>query len=72
MRASGSAKLCTKSRKARTNERETAEVAATYNNMGMVYEKKGDLQRALELYDNSLLIKMKLLGEDHPDVALAS
>ena len=45
------------------------EVAKTYNNMAILERKHGNLQKALELYDKSLEIKLKCLGGDHLDVA---
>ena len=37
--------------------------------MAIVEEELGNLQKALELYDKSLEIKLKCLGGDHADVA---
>jgi len=44
-------------------------VATTYNNIALVHDKQGKDEMALELYDKSLAIKIKALGEDHPSVA---
>ncbi len=45
-------------------------VAASYNNIGMVYGHLGDYEKALEYFQRSLAIELKILGEEHPDVAL--
>ena len=34
-----------------------------------IKESKGDLDKALEYYNKSLNIRIKLFGENHPDVA---
>ena len=41
----------------------------TYNNMGLVYYAQGGYEQALAYYENALVIKIKALGEDHPNVA---
>ena len=35
----------------------------------MVYQAKGDYERALPLYKKALEIEEKALGENHPDIA---
>ena len=41
-------------------------VATTTHNIAGVYESKGELDKALELYNKALLVRIKLLGEEHP------
>ena len=43
--------------------------AAILNNYGALMQDMGDYKRALELYEHSLHIARKALGEDHPSVA---
>ena len=46
------------------------DVAATMNNLGIVYRKLGKFKEALEYYEKSLGIKIKVFnGQDHTDVA---
>jgi tetratricopeptide (TPR) repeat protein len=45
------------------------DVADTYTNTALVYDKQGRYEMALELYEKCLAISIKALGEDHPDVA---
>jgi tetratricopeptide (TPR) repeat protein len=40
-------------------------VAATYNNMGNVYQLQGKLEKALEMYEKDLEITRKSLGDSH-------
>ena len=44
-------------------------VAATYNNMAVVYESQGHYERALESHQKSLDIKIRVLGHNHLDIA---
>ena len=44
-------------------------VITSYNNIGEVYNKKGEYDKALEYHQKSLAIRLKQLGADHPDVA---
>ena len=44
-------------------------VAATYTNMGVVYDSQSHYERALEYYQKSLDIKLKVVGHDHISVA---
>jgi len=44
-------------------------VATSYNNLGMVYQEKGDLDKAIELHSKALEIWRGLFGEKHPDAA---
>lgn len=46
------------------------EIAVTCNNLGTLAYARGRLVEALALYRRSLRIKMRLLGERHPDVAV--
>ena len=44
-------------------------VATSYNNIGQVWNKKGEYDKALEYYEKCLAIELKTLGGEHPDVA---
>jgi len=46
-------------------------VAASYTNIGNVYRKQGQYERALEYYQKALDIDIKVSGQDHPDVAVS-
>ena len=43
--------------------------ASSYNNIGLVYNEKGDYGKALEYYFKDLAISEKVLGTEHPDTA---
>lgn len=43
--------------------------ASSYNNIGIVYNNKGDYDKALEYYFKDLTISEKVLGKDHPHTA---
>ena len=45
------------------------DVATSYNNMAGVHSAQGQYGEALELYKQSLAIRLKVHGPDHPDVA---
>ncbi len=45
------------------------DVAASYNNIGNVYDSLGKCEEALEYYQKALEIDIKVSGQDHPDVA---
>jgi tetratricopeptide (TPR) repeat protein len=44
-------------------------VAKSYNNIGSLWEKKGEYDKALEFYQKCLDIELKTLGAEHPYVA---
>jgi tetratricopeptide (TPR) repeat protein len=44
-------------------------VATSYNNIGGVYLKKGDLENALLQFQRALEIRTRVFGSEHPDVA---
>jgi len=44
-------------------------VANTYNNIGIVYRNKGDLENALLQHQRALEIRTRLVGSEHPEVA---
>ena len=44
-------------------------MAKSYNNIGLVYDRQGKYEEALEYYQKSLDIKIRVVGGDHPDVA---
>ena len=41
----------------------------SYHNIGAVYDSQGKYEEALEYYQKSLDIKIRVVGGDHPDVA---
>ena len=41
----------------------------SYNNLGLVWNKKGEYDKAIEYFEKSLAIKLKTLGGEHSDVA---
>ena len=43
--------------------------AASYNNIGFVYNLLGDYDKALEYYSKALAIREKVLGREHPSTA---
>ncbi|MBR5493294.1 MAG: tetratricopeptide repeat-containing protein, partial [Alistipes sp.] len=45
------------------------DIAASYNNIGSVYDAQGDYTRALEYHQQSLAIMKQFFGESHPDIA---
>ena len=49
--------------------RPSLDVAASYNNIGNVYNRQGNYEEALEYYQKDLDITVRLVGQDHPDVA---
>ena len=54
---------------AANNGEKHPDMAASYDNIGAVYEAKGDNDKALEYYNKSLAIRLNTLGENHADVA---
>ena len=42
-------------------------VATTYNNMAIVYNDQGKYDEALAMYEKALSIRLKKLGDDHPE-----
>ena len=46
-----------------------ADVAASYNNLGIVYRNLGDFQQAQESHARALDIRLKQLGPEHVDAA---
>ncbi len=45
------------------------DVATSFNNIGIVYRQKGDLENALVQYQKALEIRTRVFGSEHPDVA---
>jgi len=45
------------------------DVADSFNNIGIVYEMKGDFENALAQHQKALEIRTRVFGSDHPDVA---
>ena len=45
------------------------DVASSYNNIGLLWNKKGEYDKALEFYDKCFKIRLKVLGHDHTLVA---
>ena len=48
---------------------EDAHVAASYNNLGIVYRDLGQYNEAKEYYEKALIIRKKIFGEEHANVA---
>ena len=44
-------------------------MANSFNNIGVVYKEKGDLENALVQYQKALEIRTRVFGSDHPSVA---
>ena len=44
-------------------------MADSYHNIGIVYHKQGKGEEALDQYNKSLEIKIRVYGQDHPHVA---
>jgi len=44
-------------------------VATSYNNIGVVYERKGDYDNALLQHHRALEIRTRVFGSEHPSVA---
>ena len=49
--------------------KDSTDTAISYNNIGLVYDNKGDYDKALEYYSKALNIKEKVLGKEHPSTA---
>jgi tetratricopeptide (TPR) repeat protein len=45
------------------------DTASSYNNIGLVYKNMGNYMKAIEYLESSLMIKLKILEENHPDTA---
>ena len=41
----------------------------SYNNIGVIYNKRGDYDKSLEYHQKALEIREKVLGKEHPDTA---
>ena len=48
---------------------ESAETGLVYNNMGVIYSRWADFDKAIEHYQKSLDVRRKVLGEKHPFIA---
>ena len=48
---------------------EHADVATSYNNLGVVYKNIGQYNEAKDYYEKALIIRKKIFGEEHADVA---
>ena len=46
-------------------------MAKSYGGIGNVYNSQGQYERALEYYQKSLEIRIRVFGSDHPDVAVS-
>ena len=42
-----------------------ADVATSYNNLALVYERLGEYNQAKELHEKALTIRKQIFGEDH-------
>ena len=49
--------------------KEDKNTAASYNEIGLVYDRQGDYGKALEYHFKALAIKEKVLGTEHPSTA---
>lgn len=45
------------------------DIALSYNNIGLVYEKQGDYAKSLDYFFKTLAIDEKILGTEHPSTA---
>lgn len=45
------------------------DTASSYDEIGVVYDSKGDYDIALEYYNKALTIQQQVLGENHPDTS---
>jgi len=45
-------------------------VARDYNNLGLAWDNKGEYDRAIEYYSQSLVILQKRLGDNHPNTKM--
>ena len=45
---------------------EHPDVATSYHNIGVVYDKKGDLENARVQHQKALEIRLRVFGRDHP------
>ena len=50
-------------------EKDSTDIATSYNNIGLVYNRQGDYDKALEFYFKALDIYEKVLGKEHPYTA---
>ena len=46
-------------------------VASLYNNIGLIWNSKGEYDKALEYHEKCLAIKLKKFGDEHPIVAIS-
>ena len=44
-------------------------MATSFDNIGLVYQEKGDIENALVQHQKALEIRTRVFGSDHPDVA---
>ena len=47
----------------------SSDVAACYNNIGVIYNSQGNYVKALDYFDKALSIQMSVFGKNHPKVA---
>lgn len=48
---------------------EHQDTAASYNEIGVIYKAKGELEKAIEYYEKALRINEKVLGKEHSEIA---
>ena len=48
--------------------RPSPDVATSFDNIGLVYQEKGDIENALVQHQKAQEIRTRVLGSDHPDV----
>lgn len=46
-------------------------MATSYSNIGVVWDNKGEYDKALDFYQKCLVIRLKSLGAEHPSVAIS-
>ena len=44
-------------------------MATSFDNIGLVYQEKGDIENALVQHQKAQEIRTRVFGSDHPDVA---
>ena len=49
--------------------RPSPDVATSFDNIGLVYQEKGDIENALVQHQKALEIRTRVFGSDHLDVA---
>ena len=61
--------MCLDIRKKHLGERHLL-VAQSYNNIGLVYQRRAEYQKSIEYYQKALEIYLSIFGEQHPHVGI--